>query len=149
MHLEHLEVWYAQKFVERMPRLRGRGNHRIDYRHIIDWLERKPGAFANYRYRSDMFPTSYFRMAYDEFKRQNPLRADKEYIRTLKISCREGQATTHEVIRNLLCRKELLSVQAIEESIQSRRNVQPATDVVVREPDLAAYDRLLCEACVQ
>ncbi|SHI08035.1 HsdM N-terminal domain-containing protein [Desulfofustis glycolicus DSM 9705] len=25
---------------------------------LIDWLIRKPGAFANYRYRSDLFPTS-------------------------------------------------------------------------------------------
>ena len=96
-----------------------------------------------------MFPSSYFRIAYDELKKQNPMKADKEYIQTLKISCREGQATTHAVIRDLLCRKELLSVQAIEESIQSRRNIQPVTDVVVREPDLAAYDRLLCEVGVQ
>jgi hypothetical protein len=30
--------------------LRGRGKHRVDYRHIIDWLVRKPGAFENYRF---------------------------------------------------------------------------------------------------
>jgi ribosomal protein S21 len=143
MHLEHLEVWYAQKLVERIPRLRGRGNHRIDYRHIIGWLLRKPGAFANYRYRSDMFPTSYFRMAYDELKRQNPFRADKEYIRILKIASSEGQATTHAVIRDLLSGKERLSADAIEQSIQSRRSIPPVTDVMVREPDLAVYDDLL------
>src|ERR1035437_8589921 len=35
MYLDHVEVWYGQKKVEDLPRLRGRGKHRIDYRHII------------------------------------------------------------------------------------------------------------------
>jgi hypothetical protein len=42
--------------------LRGRGKHRVDYRHIIHWLVRKPGAFENYRYRDELFPPSRFRM---------------------------------------------------------------------------------------
>ncbi len=65
LYAERVEVWYAQKLVEQLPRLRGRGKHRIDYRHVIDWLVRKPGAFADYRYRADLFPSSHFRMAYD------------------------------------------------------------------------------------
>ena len=43
---------------DQFPRQRGRTNYRIDYRHIIDWLVRKPGAFANYRYRDHLFPSS-------------------------------------------------------------------------------------------
>jgi len=33
-----VEIWYADRKVEQLPRLRGRGKHRVDYRHIIDWL---------------------------------------------------------------------------------------------------------------
>jgi hypothetical protein len=44
-----VEIWYGDRKVEELPRLRGRGKHRVDYRHIIDWLVRKPGAFENYR----------------------------------------------------------------------------------------------------
>jgi hypothetical protein len=62
LYADHIEIWYAQRQVERLPRLRGRGNHRIDYRHIIDWLVRKPGAFADYCYRDDLFPSSRFRL---------------------------------------------------------------------------------------
>ncbi len=72
------------KQVERMPRLRGRGKHRVDYRHIIDWLVRKPGAFENYRYREDLFPTSRFRMAYDalqELRRSGPTRSTWRFCR--------------------------------------------------------------------
>ena len=68
LYLDHVEVWYGQRKVEDLPRLRGRGKHRIDYRHIIEWLVRKPGAFENYRYQEDLFPTSRFRMAYDALK---------------------------------------------------------------------------------
>ena len=44
-----------------MPRLRGRGQHRIAYRHVIDWLVRKPGAFAEYPHT----PTSLTHTAID------------------------------------------------------------------------------------
>jgi hypothetical protein len=44
LYAERVEIFYAQKRVQELPRLRGRGKHRIDYRHIIDWLVRKPGA---------------------------------------------------------------------------------------------------------
>jgi hypothetical protein len=42
-----------------------RSKHRVDYRHITEWLVRKPGAFKNYRYKEDLFPSSRFRMSYD------------------------------------------------------------------------------------
>ena len=147
VRFDHVEVRYAAKLVERLPRLKGRGNHRIDYRHIIDWLIKKPGAFANYRYRADMFPSSYFRVAYDELKRQNPLKADKEYIRILKISCQEGELTTQLAIRKLLDTKDLLNAKAVEEKVQSGRHCALMTDVIVQEPDLSAYDGLLAGVC--
>src|SRR4051794_4698258 len=31
VHAEHVEVWYAQKLRERMPRLRGRGKHALPH----------------------------------------------------------------------------------------------------------------------
>jgi hypothetical protein len=33
---DSLEVWYGRKRVDVLPRLRGDGGHRIEYRHIID-----------------------------------------------------------------------------------------------------------------
>ena len=51
LYTETPEVWYAQRCVESIPRMRGEGKHRINYRHISDWLVRKPGAFEHYRCR--------------------------------------------------------------------------------------------------
>lgn len=61
--VEFLEVWSGSVLVERLLRLRGRNKHAINYRHVIDWLVRKPGAFKDYRYLDAMFPTSRFRRA--------------------------------------------------------------------------------------
>ena len=86
LYAERIEVWYAQKQVEQLPRLRGRGKHKIAYRHVIDWLVRKPGAFADYRYRADLFPSSRFRLAYDVLLMQQPERAAKEYLSILQLA---------------------------------------------------------------
>ena len=67
-----IEIGCANRQVEQMPRLRGRGKHRIDYRHIIDWLVRRPGAFENHRYREGLFPTSRVRMVWDTLRELAP-----------------------------------------------------------------------------
>ena len=91
LYAERVEVWYAQQLVETLPRLRGRGKHRIDYRHVIDWLVRKPGAFADYRYRQELFPTSHFRLAYDVLVHRQPARAAKEYLGILHLAARRRE----------------------------------------------------------
>ena len=91
-------VWYAQGQVDTLPRLRGSRKHRIQYRHIIDWLIRKPGAFENYRYREELFPTTRFRMAYDQLRQHfTSSRASKDYLQISavcgvpeRIDCEHG-----------------------------------------------------------
>lgn len=53
---EALELYVGTSQLLTLPRLHGRKQHRIDYRHIIFSLIRKPGAFANYRFREELFP---------------------------------------------------------------------------------------------
>lgn len=62
---EHLEGYLGSKQVVTLPRLHGRGQHAINYHHLIWSLVRKPGAFAAYRYRDDLYPSLAFRRAYD------------------------------------------------------------------------------------
>jgi len=143
---EHVEVWYAGRRVERLERLRGRRKHRVDYRHIIDWLVRKPGAFASYRYRDDLFPTSRFRMACDALHEARPARADKEYLRVLELAARESESGVDDAIRHLLATGEPITADAIKAIVLSGREIPPPTDVHVQTPDLAAYDELLAAA---
>jgi hypothetical protein len=60
---EQVEVWYAGALVPAMERRRGQDKYGIDYRSISAWLVRKPGAFARYVYREDLYPTVTYRQA--------------------------------------------------------------------------------------
>ena len=111
---EHLDVLYGQKLVERIPRLRGEHRHRIDYRHIIDWLVRKPGAFEHYRYRDDLYPTTRFRMAWDILAKKKPTRAVKEYLEILHLAAKESETGVDDAIRAILDAGADVSVEAIQ-----------------------------------
>jgi hypothetical protein len=143
LYVEHLELYYGQRCLETIPRLRGEGKHRIQYRHIIDWLVRKPGAFENYRYREELFPTRRFRMAYDELKRRHPSRAAKEYLEILHLAARENEAAVDEALQTLLGKELPISVEAVERIVSNPREIPWPVQIVVREVDLAAYDALL------
>ena len=99
---ERLEVWRGAVMVEEAPRLRGRRKHSINYRHVIAWLVRKPGAFAAYRYHDAMFPTGRFRRAYDALHEHSPTRASKDYLRTLELAAKESEAGVDAVLGRLL-----------------------------------------------
>jgi hypothetical protein len=140
--VEHLEVWYGQRQVAQLPRLRGQYQHRIDYRHVIDWLVRKPGAFPNYRYRSDLFPTSRFRMAYDALQETQGERGDREYLHLLLLASKQSEQGVDDVLRTLLSLPEPLTVAKVRALLETGET-KPATAVVVAPVDLAAYDGLL------
>ena len=59
---DHLELWYRNECLERLPRLFGQGKESIDFRHVTDSLICKPGAFVNYKYVNHIYPNR-FRMA--------------------------------------------------------------------------------------
>lgn len=143
LHAERVEVFYGQKRVEGLARLRGRGKHRIEYRHVIDWLVRKPGAFEEYRYRADLFPSSRFRMAYDLLLERQPGRAAKEYLRILYLAAREGEAGVEAALAALLEEGGPLEAAAVEERLRRRDPIRPATEVTVPPVDLGLYDALL------
>lgn len=144
LYAERLEIWHGQSHIENIPRLRGSGNHHIQYRHIIDWLVRKPGAFENYRYRSDLFPTSRFRMAYDELKQNHSVsKASKEYLLILKLAARESESAVDDALRSLFDRDRSISAASVENLFFSGQKPIPVTDVRISLVALQAYDCLL------
>ena len=143
LYAENLEVWYGQKQVESLPRIRGEIGHCVDYRHIIDWLARKPGAFANYKYRSDLFPTSRFRMAYDGLKERSPNRADKEYLQILLLAAKEGEEGVDSALRVLIEREKKIHLESVKTQLVARQEPIRVTEVKVDVVNLFDYDELL------
>ena len=150
--LETVEVWYAGKQMEVLPRLRGRGKHRVDYRHIIDWLVRKPGAFEDYRYRDELFPTSRFRMAWDAL-RELTGQANKRYLEILHLAAREGEARVDDALRTLLEQGEIsagkLNREAVQALLEQDALAPPVTQVAVGEVSLKSFDDLLGNGVMQ
>jgi hypothetical protein len=143
LYVGHLEVWYGQKKVEVLPRLRGRNQHRVNYRHVIDWLVRKPGAFADYRYQADLFPSSLFRVAYDHLQKPYAGNAAKQYLKILELAARESEALVEAAIGRLCDLHQTLSFEAVEALVLCGQKLAAPTAVRVDAVDLAAYDQLL------
>jgi hypothetical protein len=144
IYADHIEVWYAQRKIEDLPRLRGSNGHHINYRHIIDWLVCKPGAFKNYRYKADLFPTSQFRMAYDLLCCQHGLKqGGNHYLKILKLAARESETLVNESLRFLVRRGDDIDSETVEAMVESGLRPPAVTDVEVEQVDLTVYDQLL------
>jgi hypothetical protein len=143
VHAEHIEVWHGAVLVERLPRLRGEGRHEVNYRHIIDWLVRKPGAFERYLYRDALFPSSRFRMAFDALEALLPGRGQKEYLKILQLAATESETAVDNALDHLLSRDEPLSVPAVEAMVQAGQECCRPRQVAIDPVDLSQYDHLL------
>ncbi|MCP4701282.1 MAG: hypothetical protein GY862_31170, partial [Gammaproteobacteria bacterium] len=141
LHAEYIELWHGQKRIETMPRLRGEKKHHIQYRHVIDWLVRKPGAFENYRYREALYPASRFRMAYDRLQKHHP-KPDKAYLRILKLAAWKNECAVDDALQKLIDRDTRITPEAVEALLEDKP-AAPVTDIRVDAIDLNAYDALL------
>ena len=144
LYADHIEVWHGRSRVERLVRLRGKGKHAVNYRHIIDWLVRKPGAFERYLYREALFPSSRFRMAYDLLEAMQPGRGHKEYLRILELAAKESETAVETALHRLMSRDgEPLSFLAVEQIVKSALAPSSVREVRIEQVQLTDYDVLL------
>ena len=140
-HPDVVEVYYRRKLAASMPRLRGDKHFRIDYRHVIWSLVKKPGAFARYRYREELFPSLTFRRAYDALVDARGERADIEYVRILHLAASTFESRVEAALDALLTRGERFDYAAVKAIAAPEPRTVP--DVCIPRPNLAAYDDLL------
>lgn len=140
---QRLEVYHGGVLQLEVERLRGEGGHRINYRHVIWSLVQKPGAFARYRYREDLFPSLVFRRAYDALseKLDEPRRADIEYLRILHLAASTMESEVEAAVQRLLDAGECPRADAVKCVVAPERIEVPALDVPT--VDLSSYDGLL------
>ncbi len=139
---ESIELYLGMSRLLELPRLRGEHQHRIDYRHIIDSLVRKPGAFAQYRYRDELFPSLVFRQTYDRLLEQQPQRADQQYVRLLHLAATASESEVETALGLLLEAGKLPSHDTVRELV----GLRPAPVVPELSPpvlSLSSYDQLL------
>lgn len=143
-YAQRIEIWYGQRKVETLPKIKGENKHKIQYRHIIDWLVRKPGAFGNYRYRDDLFPSSSFRIAYDCLKanHSSPV-ATRQYLQILYLAARESEARVEGILQELLNTAEPVQFETVKNKLSSDRSFCAVKDIQILPVDLLSYDALL------
>ena len=102
---------------------------------------RKPGAFARYRFREQMFPTMTFRLAYDALKRWRGERTDVEYVRILHLAATTMESTVDSALVLLLEAGEpdYAIVKELANPTPPRAPVLSLSGM----PDLTVYDALL------
>jgi hypothetical protein len=141
LYAEQLEIYYRDRLVECLPRLQHKGQAHIDYRHIIWTLVRKPGAFARYRWREELFPSLVFRRAYDALRSRLGERADTEYVRILHLAASRGTVGVEQALCAFLDGGERFDAERVQKIVEPERPELPV--VTVTRPDLRSYDALL------
>lgn len=115
-----------------LARLSGRNRHRIDYRHLIWSLLRKPE-----RLRTTV--TVVFRCAYDSLVEAKPTKADAEYLRLLHLAASTSEADIELVIKLLLEVGSTPTFDAVRELAGSNKPAA-APAIAKTTVDLSAYD---------
>jgi hypothetical protein len=138
----YLEVWYGGDRQLTMERLLGRNKHRIDYRHIIWSLVQKPGAFARYKYREELFPTLVFRKTYDAlYAALSGWEADVDYLRILHLAASTMEAEVEAALELLLEHKQVPRLERVKALASPGAPSLP--EMPAYEIDLEDYDALL------
>ena len=140
-----IEIWFAGKMQLSCERLLGRSLRRIDYRHIIWSLVRKPGGFARYVYREEMFPSLTFRRAYDAIHTPHRgLKGDLEYLRILHLAASTLESDVELALALMLAEKSSITADAVKLLATSATTID-VPELAPPRVDLGSYDALLAE----
>lgn len=137
-----LKVYLGREYLFDLPRLRGDRGGLVDFRHVIGQLLRKPGAFANYRHRQALYPSTSFRAAYDRLVSEHGERQGViEYLQVLKVAADESVEKVEPVIQSLLAQPGKWWAKEVRAQVVPQE--KKVIELSALTPSLEAYDALL------
>jgi transposase len=138
-----LKLYSGRELLLSLPRHCGDRGVVLDYRHVIDHLLRKPGAFERYRYREQLFPGRLFREAYDHLvAKQGQRRGAVEYLRLLKLASEVGERDVEVMLADFLSPPfPSWSVEELRRILQP--DPRPHIALAELQPEWNSYDALL------
>ena len=145
---DRLECFVGASPIITLPRKRWKGGTKrirsINYRHMIHWLVRKPGAFRNYIYKDEMFPTLAFSLAWEKLDSELDERtACKEYVGILKIASeKENEPLVSSYLEELLKIGETPRLIDVEALFSDQKTTTiPSVEVLPADP--TSYNEFL------
>jgi transposase InsO family protein len=138
-----LKVYSGRELLLSLPRRHSDHGLVLDYRHVIDHLLRKPGAFERYRYREQLFPGQVFRQAYDQLVAQKGRRRGVvEYLQLLKLTSEVKQTDVELMLVDLTSPPyPVWSVEQLRRTLQP--TARPELQMAELQPEWNCYDALL------
>lgn len=143
----HLKICHGREVLLSLARARGDRGAVIDYRHIIDHLLRKPGAFAHYVHREELFPDSTFRLAYDRLVADHGEKTGQlEYLQVLKLASEVGESAISSLVGELSGpgHRTKWTVAQLR-GFLDLESPPKVLEMELEPPNLSSYDALLNE----
>lgn len=141
VHESVLRLYLGRERVLELPRMRGRAAA-INFRDLVGPLLRKPGAFPNYQYREQLYPTVAFRAAYDRLVEAHGMRPGViEYLHLLKMAVEHTVEAVEGALRPRLAGPEKWWAADVRATLSPASTTVPALAELA--PELLSYDGLL------
>lgn len=137
-----LRIFHRHKLVVEHAKACGQ-QPRVDYRHIIAGLVKKPGAFARLAYREQLFPTLVFRQAHVRLQAHEERQADRRYLQLLLLAAEFGEAKVETAIARFLRDDAPPLPERVRALVEDPPPPLPTDAIKPFATDLKSYDRLL------
>lgn len=131
---DRVEFWDGAEKVWEASAQRGSQGVRVEWRHVVPQLLRRPGAMARWRHRDWLFPSAAWRAIHDALhQRHSGARAEREYLGLLNLALEYGLERVEPLLR------EDVSLDAARLALAPRTLDQ----MPELRADLSLYDQLL------
>jgi hypothetical protein len=146
---DRLECFVGTEPVVTLPRHHRRADASTDracyinYRHVIEWLVRKPGALTNLTYRDRLHPSPTFRATWEVLIRALPAsQAARAYLGLLHLAhMRDCETALGARLASLLAAGVVPDLDALKGEFAPPPPAAPT--IAIPLPEIASYDRLL------
>jgi hypothetical protein len=153
VHLRHdrLDLFLRSQFVETLPRLHQRKGQsgplrRIDFRHVIESLRRKPRALLRAQLQDDLLPGESWRRLWRQLLAALPPdEAAKVMVDALHVAARTDELAGLERYLRRALRNGTLSIQSLRDhyGLRPPRGLTAMPQLDIPEHTLSSYDELL------
>jgi hypothetical protein len=153
VHLRHdrLDLFLRSQFIETLPRLHHRPGdksrlRRIDFRHVIESLRRKPRALLRAQLQNDLLPTDSWRQLWRALLAALPPdEAAKVMVDALHVAAKTDDLAAVERYLRRQLRKGEISLSSLRDhyGLRPPRGLAALPQLQIPEHQLSSYDELL------
>ncbi|MEO1004228.1 MAG: IS21 family transposase, partial [Cyanobacteria bacterium J06638_7] len=145
---DRLDLFLRSQFVETLPRLHRQAGQigplrRIDFRHVIESLRRKPRALLRAQLQSDLFPGENWRQLWRQLLAALPPdEAAKVMVDALHVAAKQGDLADVERYMRRQLRRGELNLTALRDhyGLRPPRGLAAMPQLDIPEHTLSSYD---------